>query len=198
MYIYGDSHTDHSFRNLNINNSNYNESSVTMYRIGRDNKIINFNDSFHDENSIICLSYGEIDCRCHIQKQINIGRNEDEIINELVTKYFETVKNIIKYKKIIIVGIIPPTRKVEYEKINGQITHEFPFIGNDKDRVRFTNKVNRLLEKFCKENSYIYFNPYSYYTRNDGTLIYKLSDNCVHIGDNEFFKTKFTELYETL
>jgi len=128
-----------------------------MYRIGRDNKIINFNNTLHNENSIICLNYGEVDCRCHIQKQINMGRQEDEIINELVVNYFETIRNnILKYKKIIIVGVIPITKKSDYENHNEPISHEFPFIGTDENRVRFTNKVNKLIEKYCKENSYIY------------------------------------------
>jgi len=37
-----------------------------MFRIGRDNQIINFNNKEHDENSILWFAYGEVDCRCHI------------------------------------------------------------------------------------------------------------------------------------
>ena len=89
IYLYGDSHALFSFNNLNLEHINLYCSSITMNRIGRDNIIINLKDS--DENSVICLVYGEVDCRCHIQKQINIGRNEDEIIHELVEKYFLSI-----------------------------------------------------------------------------------------------------------
>ena len=170
-----------------------------MFRIGRDNMIINFDNHEKDKDSIIVMCYGEIDCRCHIQRQINIGKKEDEIIIELVNNYFRTIKNNVKLcKQIIIVGVISPTNKTEYENLNGPITHEFPFVGSDEDRVRYTLKLNRLLEKKCMENNYIYFNPYDYYTRTDGTLKYEYSDKTVHLKDNVFFLEKFIELCKTI
>jgi hypothetical protein len=199
IYIYGDSHADHSFRNLKLTNTNNYHTNITMFRIGRDNIIINFDNKEHDKDSIIVLCYGEIDCRCHIQRQINIGNKEDEIIFELVNNYFVTITNNVKLcKKIIIVGVIPPTNQREYENLNGPITQEFPFVGTDEDRVRYTLKLNNLLQKKCIENDYIYFNPYDYYTRKDGTLKYEFSDKTVHLNDNLFFLEKFMELCKTI
>jgi hypothetical protein len=91
IYIYGDSHGMFSFKKLNIPHRNYSEISVTMHRIGRDNQIINFNNIEHNNESIICLVYGEVDCRCHIQRQIDIGRSEDDVIYELVNKKEENI-----------------------------------------------------------------------------------------------------------
>jgi hypothetical protein len=171
-----------------------------MFRIGRDNSIINFDTNYkfviHD---IIVLSYGEVDCRCHIQQQINKGREEDAVINELVEKYFQTIVNSIGNKKlrVIIVGVIPPTRQTDYESLHGPITHEFPFVGTDEDRVRFTQKVNVQLEKMANNNTnnrYKYFNPYSYYTREDGTLKHELSDTTVHLGDTSHFLEEFYKI----
>ena len=141
-----------------------------------------------------------MDCRCHIQRQINFGRNEDNVISELVSNYFETVKNnIINIDaKIIIVGVIPPTKQYDYEIINGPILHEFPFVGSDECRVRFTNKVNILLEEHSNINNYIYFNPYSYYERPDGTLKHEFSDSSVHLRNNIYFLDKFIDLYTTV
>ena len=107
------------------------------------------------ENDVIILSYGEIDCRCHIQRQINMGRDEDDIINELVDNYFLTIRNHIGKGKIIIVGVIPPTKQNDYERIHGPVLHEFPFVGTDADRVRYTNKVNHKLEEYSVKNNYI-------------------------------------------
>jgi hypothetical protein len=203
IYIYGDSHAHFSFKNLNLPYTDLHQASITMYRVGRDNKIINFiNTDFLQSNDIIILAYGEVDCRCHIQRQTDMGRNEDEIINELVTNYIRTIKNNITTafatSNIILVGIIPPTTQADYELLNGPITHEFPFVGTDNDRVRYTNKVNKLLETEAKKNNYIYFNPYSYYTRDDGTLKHELSDLLVHVGDNLHFLKSFVELHETI
>ena len=170
-----------------------------MFRIGRDNTIINFNKNEVTTKDLVCLVYGEVDCRCHIQRQINNGRNEDDVINELVNNYFRTIKNNVNDNvKVIIVGVIPPTKQNDYERIHGPILHEFPFIGKDEERVRYTQKVNILCEELSKSNGYIYFNPYSYYTREDGTLKYELSDSIVHLGDNNFFLKSFTDLYNKI
>lgn len=199
IYIYGDSHANNCFRNFSLPFIDKHCVSITMFRIGRDNVIINFDNREHDNDSIIVMCYGEVDCRCHIQRQINIGNKEDEIIENLVTNYFKTIKeNVKRCKKIIIVGVIPPINQTEYENLNGPITHEFPFVGSDEDRVRYTLKLNRFLEQKSIENDYLYFNPYDYYTRTDGTLKYEYSDKNVHLKDNVFFLEKFIELYKTI
>lgn len=199
LYIYGDSHARFSFKDLEIPHRNYQESSVTMHRIGRDNNIINFDNSCNNLDSIVCITYGEVDCRCHIKRQVNLGRDEDEVIQELISAYFNTIRhNILNYKKIVIVAITPPRNQAEFEKEHGPITHEYPFVGSDDDRIRFTNKMNNLIEVFCNKNNYIYFNPHSFYTGEDGTLKYELSDSNVHIGNNTYFLEKFRELYKDI
>jgi len=199
IYIYGDSHAHFSFKNLNLKYKDLHCSSITMFRIGRDNVIINYDkNTITSENDMIIISYGEVDCRCHIQRQINNGKDEDDVINELVDKYFLTIiNNIVGKSKIIIVAVIPPTKRNDFEKIHGPILHEFPFVGKDEDRVRYTNKVNNKLEEYSNKNNYIYFNPYAYYTREDGTLKHELSDTNVHLGDTSHFLEKFYECYKS-
>ena len=200
IYLYGDSHAYFSFKQLSIPNQNYYQASITMFRIGRDGVIIHFKRNMMRSGDTIVLSYGEVDCRCHIQKQIDLGRQEDEVINDLVAKYIQTIKNntVGLNVQIILVGVIPPTKRNEYEELHGPITHEFPFVGIDEDRIRYTNKINRLLEKEANLNHYFYFNPYSYYTRQDGTFKFELSDQNVHLGDNSYFLQKFTEFYASI
>jgi hypothetical protein len=155
-----------------------------------------FNEDDHDEESIICLSYGEIDCRCHIQRQIDGGRKEDDVIGELVDSYLTAIRNIVKfYRAIIIFAVVPPTQKVDYERRNGPITHKFPFLGADEDRVRFTKKVNDALEMGCEKYNYIFLNPYTSYRMDNGCLKYDLSDGHVHVLQN---KEVLRELYEVL
>jgi hypothetical protein len=200
IYIYGDSHASFCFNRLPLEHENCYCSSITMFRIGRDNIIINFNKDIIKSNDTIVLVYGEIDCRCHIQRQINLGINEDDIIHDLVNKYFQTIQHNTKDMNIniIIVGVVPPTKKEDYEKFNGEVTHEFPFIGMNEDRVRYTYKVNKLLEELSIQNKYLYFNPYDYYTNVDGTLNHELSDTFNHILYNTHILDKFVELYQQL
>ena len=192
LYIYGDSHALYGFKNCKIPHNNLFEYSKTMYRIGRDNNIINFNISHNNYNNTFCFVYGEVDVRCHIGKQVLLNRDENAICNELVETYFKTIYNNIKeYKNIIIVGISPPT---DY-KDHAHNTHILPFIGTNNERVRYTHIMNTLLEKYCNKYNYIYFNPYKYYTRDDGCLKYELLDQCIHIGNNEYFLEEFYKLY---
>ena len=197
IHIFGDSHSHDSFNNLELPYIDNSHGGITMFRTGRDNIIIHFNKNNIKPNDIIIIGYGEVDCRCHIQKQINLGKDEDDIINEIVNNYFKTIKNNITDNsiKIIILGVIPPTKQSDYETKNGPILSEFPFVGTDESRVRYTTKVNKLLEDISNKNSYIYFNPYSEYTRPDGTLKYEMSDSTVHLKDNRYFLEKFMELY---
>jgi len=138
----------------------------------------------HNEDDILIFAFGEVDCRCHIMRQILLGREEDEVISELVKNYLKCIStHTTPFRAIIVTGVIPPTEQNDYERINGPIRHEFPFVGTDEERVRFTQKVNTTLENGCKELSFHYFYPYKNYTRPNGCLKYELSDRCVHIGD---------------
>lgn len=186
IYFFGDSHVEKSFKNLHISHHMLETYSITMHRIGRDNIIPKFVNNFNSPDSIFVICYGEVDCRCHIGRQILAGREEDEIINTLALSYFNTIKNNIHtYKKIIICGIIPPTRQHELEEVHGPITHEFPFVGTDIERIIYTNKLNKKLEELCTLEKYIFFNPYSFYKNSDDTLNFELSDTCGHIGHNK-------------
>jgi hypothetical protein len=170
-----------------------------MHRIGRDKSILNFNSEEHDEDSIICFLYGEIDCRCHIGQQIHRGRNEDDIIHTLVDTYLNTIYNSVQlYNTILVFAVVPPTQQRDYEKINIPIHHEFPFVGSDEDRVRFTKKMNTLLEIKCSEYKYVFINPYESYTMENGCLRFELSDGTVHISKNEEIHKIFCEVIEKI
>ena len=104
------------------------------------------------------LNYIEIDCRNHIGKQIDEkGRHEDTVIEDFVNCYFDTIKtNVSKYKCVVVVALIPPTEIMEFEAVNGPLTNEYPFVGTDYERVRFTVKMNALLRSKCSEYRYIF------------------------------------------
>ena len=74
---------------------------------------------------------------------------------------------------------------------NGAITHEYPFVGTDEERTRFTNKVNFLIKVYCDKYNFIYFNPYYHYADKNGILKSELSDGNVHLGENSFFLQEF-------
>lgn len=202
LNIYGDSHAMLSFKGLKLDHRNLFEFSRTMFRIGRDNIVINFKPEHLSPDRIFCLVYGEVDVRGHVWKQVNYGRHHDTVCTELVDAYFRTIKsNITQYKAIIIVAIAPPTAKVDHEpcNIHTDITGgPIPFSGSDHDRVIYRTKINELLSEGCAKHGYVFFNPYEFYTRPDGTLKYELSDNCIHVGNNSHILEEFSKLYGTI
>jgi lipopolysaccharide biosynthesis glycosyltransferase len=202
LNIYGDSHALLSFRNLPLDHRNLFQFSRTMFRIGRDNQIVNFKPDHLSKDRIFCLAYGEVDVRGHIGKQVHYGRHHENVCKELVDAYLLTIqRTITEYKAIVIMAISPPTASKDHEPCN--IHNEgnggpIPFIGTDSDRVIYRIRMNELLEEGCSKFGYIFFNPYEPYMREDGTLKYELSDNCIHIGRNSHVLNEFNKLIEHL
>ena len=202
LNIYGDSHAHLSFRNLQLDHRNLFQFSRTMFRIGRDNQIVNFIPNQISRDRIFCLAYGEVDVRGHVGKQVHYGRHHENVCKELVNAYLLTIqRSIIEYKAIVIVAISPPTASKDHEQCN--IHNEgnggpIPFIGTDSDRVIYRNRMNELLEEGCSKLGYVFFNPYDPYTREDGTLKYELSDKCIHVGQNAHILNEFQKLISSL
>jgi hypothetical protein len=173
-----------------------------MFRIGRDNQIINFSKEHNSKDRIFCLAYGEVDVRGHVGKQVHYGRHHETVCKELVDAYFLTIqRNITEFKSIVIVAVSPPTASKDHEqcKIHSEVTGgPIPFIGTDKDRVIYRIRINELLEEGCSRLGYIFFNPYAFCTRDDGTLKYELSDKCIHVGQNAIILGEFQKLITSL
>ena len=191
--IYGDSHAI-MFIKLSKLNTNLFDFGKTMHSVGRDCRIVNFYPGDLDENSTVCLVYGEVDVRCHIGKQVLLGRDVGTICKTLVENYFVAIRKLITaYKQIIIVAVPPPTDPKDHTHtdVHGTV---LPFIGTNSERVQYTAIMNRCIERNCLEYGYTYFNPYSFYTREDGCLNYSLSDGCIHIGDTVRILDEFEKL----
>lgn len=198
IYIYGDSHGRFNMANFQLQHINHSQDSITMHRIGRDCSIVNFTPECIGSKNITLLFYGEVDCRCHIGRQVALGRNLNDIIDELVKSYIDTIRNSIpKFKHIIIGSITPPMKKELYEAKHGAITHEFPFVGSDQERVFYTKTVNSKLAEYCKQYGFLFLDTYDYYANPDGTLKYELSDTIVHIQDNSYIHRKLLDLVRT-
>lgn len=192
LNIYGDSHALLLFRDLQVPHRNLFAFGKTMHSLGRDKQITNFFQGQLNKDTIYCFVYGEVDVRAHIGKQVYYGKHHETVCKELVSAYFRTIQQTItEYKDIIIVGVPPPVDSEDHTHIH---TPTIPFIGTNSDRVIYTNYMNTLLKSYCAEYKYLYLNPFSYYTRNDGCLNYSLSDNCLHIGKNEYFLKAFYEV----
>jgi len=190
IYISKDSHGDHSYKNLE-NVINLHQISITMHRVGRDGlAFINFLNHNIQPDSTVIFQYGEVDCRCHIYRQIQIGRQEDEIMETLISNYERTIlENIKLVPTKIIIGCIPPPVSLQiHEQQHGPLgeDHPFPILGTDEIRVHYTNKMNALLKNMCVKNNWKFLDYCDYYKDESGLLRFELSDTSVHIRDNSY------------
>lgn len=199
LYIYGDSHACASFDGLQILNRNLFCHGATMFKIGRDNSIINFLPSHCSKDRIFIFVYGEVDSRCHVGKQVQYGRHHLTVCRELVEAYFRTIHNLItEYKAIIIVAVSPVVDPNDHNRKDHIHDPPIPFTLTNDARIIYTDEINRLLKEYCLKYGYHYFNPYDFYKRADGCLNYTMSDTCLHIGDTRHFLKAFNILYKTI
>ena len=186
IHVIGDSH----FRTIDVGffccpNYYYYYSPMTMYEASRHKIFYRLGispESLIPKDGLWIFCFGEIDVRCLIYNQIHQKkREEDEVINTLVDNYIDNCLSV--YSDIGIVSVVPPAR---YDPEKNYVN--FPFIGPDEDRSRYTYKLNSRLQDKCKEKNLLYINTYDSYKDPEGFLPKEYSDGDVHIKDKSKVK----------
>lgn len=105
------------------------------------------------EQDELMLVFGEIDCRLHIIEQvIKQNKSKEEVINQVVNKYFDailTVKNM-GYKIIIFTPIASSfwNENSDHLKDGFKYNMEFPMLGTCQERNNITKIfINMLIQK---------------------------------------------------
>lgn len=132
----------------------------------------------------IMLIFGEPDVRIHFHKQIHtLKRDEDEVINTLVTSLITKLKSFIPSNmKIIIRYILPPRESSMFNVDNNKYIPQ----GTLDERIRYTNKLNSALKYLSTENNIYFFdNIYKNELINQrGELADKYCDGQTHYNNN--------------
>jgi hypothetical protein len=182
IHTIGDSHSVNGWTKIqNHQVVNHHIGPILCYSFGMNPNIININEFNINNNDSIVFCFGEIDCRCHIHKYINILPYE-KIIDNIIDNYFRSIqynlsKLNISIKNICVYNVLPPI-----ERYNTWENPEFPFLGNDEERKNYALYFNKKIKEKCNENRYIFFDVYNNYIDERGFLRKELSDNNVHIG----------------
>lgn len=197
IHTFGDSHASDIISGWKDcdNVRSHHLGAILCYSFGKEklNRCNIGNFDIKDNDSII-FCFGEIDCRCHIHKNITTIKPYKTIIDEIVHNYSDAIKiNLenckVKLKHICIYNVVPPVKKC-----NTGENKEYPYIGSDEERKKYVLYFNMCLKNKCEENNWIFFDVYNSYIDNDGFLSKKLSDGNVHIKNGIFMK-KFINDY---
>lgn len=237
IHVFGDSHCRLygspylSFYSCNV----YYVGPMTMHRVGRDNmrlaELQNASKRFYEtylktatpeyshmtypendvikDDDLVIYVFGEIDIRAHLVRQLDKGRNEFEVLNELASRYISTVKsnqNEYKHVKFGVQSITPPTDEKKMEE-SGE---EYPVYGDLETRMKCTHTINKMLKQMCEENNILFLDTHSYYKNDDTSypkpglcresklneLDYRIKDKSVHvhISNPEGIEHVFSEL----
>jgi hypothetical protein len=123
-----------------------------------------------NENDIIIFVFGEIDIRTHYGKQIIKGRNKNEILNELVNNYIDTIllnRAVFPNVKFGLQSVTPPTDDKNYREA---INKEYPTTGPVKDRIEATIEINSLLKEKCAIHDVLFVDTATYYQNDDSNF----------------------------
>lgn len=138
------------------------------------------------DNDMVVFSFGEIDCRCHVHKHITEYNQYQQIINNIIDNYFETIAETTrKYKnlRICVYNIVPTVNKANCDE-----NAELPFLGTDEQRKTYVLYFNQRLREMCTMYNFIFFDIYDKYTDSNGYLNKDLSDGAIHIQDPTYIK----------
>jgi len=194
LHTFGDSHSCHPWEEmkhiLNIPNFNHHLGSITCSFFGFQKlDLFNIKKFKVIDGDIVCFVLGEIDCRCHIYKY---KEQYKEIIDKIIENYFCVIKcNVEQFNNLItiILSVVPPITKIKYG-----INPDFPVLGEDNERIMYTQYMNLKIKEKCKEYSYLFLDVYDKYCDNQGLLELSLSDGYTHITNPKYMYEELVQL----
>ena len=198
FHTFGDSHCFNGWKFSNKIKTNH-IGPLLCYSFANENlNRINISESKYNvkNNDFVCFCLGEIDCRCHIHKHISSEKSYQNIIDEIIKKYFDAVyinQKLFKNINICVYSVPPPIQKFNTREAPGH-----PFLGTDEERKSYVLYFNDQLKLFCQKYNYIFIDVYEYYIDKNGFLDKNLSDGNVHIrnpsGIKKVLKDKIKEI----
>jgi hypothetical protein len=184
IHTFGDSHSRFGYEGI-PNVQIHHIGARLCYSIGRDG--ININHGYNvQEGDTVIFCFGEIDCRCHIQKYITRENDYTKIIDTIINNYFSRIKmavDVFANLKTVVYNVVPPVQKYNTEE-----NKDYPYLGTDEERKMYVTYFNEKLKQKCAEYNYLFFNVYDKYIDENGFLNKQLSDNNVHIRDGIYIK----------
>lgn len=195
IHTFGDSHSMFGFNKIQgIQVHHLGPILCHSFGIEKLNRL-NIKNYLVKDGDIVIFCFGEIDCRCHIQKHVTPDRSYTKIIDELVDNYITAIEaNVNSTMKICIYNVVPPT-----SKYNTPENPQYPYRGTDDERKQYILYLNSKLKEKCADRNFIFFDVYDKYTDDNGFLNKKLSDGIVHILDESHIREFIrNELYKDM
>lgn len=187
IHTVGDSHAYHPWHNMG-NCIKHIVPETLAYSVGRDglNRVDISQYEDIKDGDLVVFSFGEIDCRCHINRFVAEDNSYENIISDVVDGYISTVKKneekIDKKITIAAFNIVPPPESTTPENPN------YPFRGSPQQRLDYVKFFNKRLKLLCEAEGYIFIDIFKEHCNNRGFLNTTYTDGHVHVIDPLFLK----------
>lgn len=193
FHTIGDSHCKFGFQNINDIKINHLGSKL-CFSIGRDGlNILDIRKLGVKDNDTVLFSFGEIDCRCHINRQVvKFRKDYKKVIDEIIDNYIKVLnENVSFFNKlnVVLYNILPPADNTIISSARC-----YPFLGTNEERISYVKYFNEKLKDISDKNNFIYLDIYDCYANEKGLINKEYSDGHVHIKNEVFLRDKLIEL----
>ena len=133
-------------------------------------------DKYKNNADYMMFVFGEPDVRIHFNKQINeLGRDENEVVYNLASKYVAKLRQIVPSHIKIIVRYLLPQRR--HSMFGDWVPR-----GSLEERVRYNQKMNNALQQICNEMRVLFLknSEFANLTTAEGELKDEYCDGLTH------------------
>ena len=156
---------------------------MTAFRVGRDKfSAFDLSNFYVRPGDNVIYVFGEIDCRCNINKHINETISYKENISSLVDSYIDSIDlNHKKFNlnKSFVYNVVPTAK---YNSVSHWNHGNNPYRGSDDERKLYTLYFNERLKVKCKEMGHYFFDIYDEYVSESGFLREDISHDGLHVN----------------
>lgn len=168
---------------------------ITLYRAGRPGeatrlyhaalrtrtpilgRVVRF--ALRDARSIVAVSFGEIDCRCHVGQRLSPNGAADDVIRALGQAALSLAFELgdASGRRIAFLEITPASEL--------DLNPDFPVVGTLEERISWTRQLNHAVACRLEDEAggvAFFVETASHFMAPDGRLSYCLSDGNVHIA----------------
>lgn len=184
IYVVGDSHS------LTFQNSYpfivYHLGAATAFGLASEKSKTNSHEKIISivkrvrKNDFLMLSFGEIDCRQHVYRQMILKKMDSSyevIVSGIIERYFNVINEILmKHKRLIIYGMPPTTRQGNVYKIDHYALPEIQY--------KIKGIFNNMMITNCKHNGIIYVNIFNKFCDSQGFISKEYSSDMIHLNKN--------------
>ena len=181
IHTFGDSHCTEACGVFGVFNiQRHHLGPILCYSFGKEKlNRLNIKNYNIQENDTCIFTFGEIDCRNHINTYISSTNTYQNIIDNMIDNYFIAIDlNVKQYNRITVYvyNVIPPA--------NIQWQYPYPYKGSNEERLQYVTYFNQKLKEYCNKYNYKFFDIYNMYADNNGYLNQAYSYDGCHLSQN--------------